>query len=539
MGNGMNIRRYQKNSYFPICWFLIKTGWWGFNFLVVISTNAASASSDVSQSNYPAIFQRTVPAPAKPTRNDGQSPQKQPRVKPVPELRTKPKVKTTQLSLSDVVFLVVTNNTEIKNAYLDRIAQKQDLAVAEDKFVPDLTPNLSLSLDQLGTNNSNSTGRVGAKVEVRVPTGGTLEFDWRGNAQFLGGDNLSDATNDDNLTQNFQVNIRQPLLKGAGIRLNRASINIARFNETSNIINLKSTLIDTITTAITAYRQLLQAQERVKIEQLALKNAQESLEVTQALIAAGRVAPVDVVQNQANIASRRVSLLEAENDLQARRAALLTILDIDKNINIAADTIPAVKPTRLDLDKLRQVALANRPAYLLSKINVDINEVELLQAKDERRWDLSLDASISNGNSQQTDARAGLSLSRTIGNLTLKQQYERARVELLKAKNSLKDSRESLDIELQDKVRDVNLSFSQLELAQKATQLSQRQLEIEQEKRKLGRGTDIFQLINLQDNLAQARNAQLDATIRYLNALTNLDQFLGTTLQTWQIGIEN
>ena len=534
MKKSIKNRQYQKKFYFSTCCFLIKTSWWGFSFLVVMTAFVGSASSDVSQNKYPAIFQRT--APVEPTinqnqRNNSLSPQKQP--------QTTTTVKTTELSLSNIVFLAVANNTEIKNAYLDRIAQKQDLAVAEDKFVPDLTPRLSFLLNRLGENNLSRTGEIGAKVEVRIPTGATVDFEWTGNAQSNAGNNASNSTNNDTLRQNFQVNVKQPLLRGAGIRLNRASIEIARFNETSNIINLKSTLIDTITTAIAAYRELLQAQERVKIEQLALKNAQESLEVTQALIDAGRVAPVDLVQNQANIASRRVSLLEAQNELQARRATLLQILDIDKNLNIAAETIPPVKPVSLDLDKLRQVALVNRPNYLLSKINVDRNELELLQAKDARRWDLSLDLSMSDGTNQQADAKAGLSLSRTIGNLTLKQQSERARIELLKAKNSLKDNRDTLDIELQDRVRDVNLSFSQLELAQRATQLSQRQLEIEQEKRRLGRGTDIFQLINLQDSLAQARNAELDANIRYLNSLTNLDQFLGTTLQTWNVEIRN
>ena len=503
------------------------------SFLLAMSANIASASSEVAQNKYPAIFQRTAPKPAENQnqRNNNQTPQKQP--------QTTSKVKTTQLSLNNVVFLAVANNTEIKNAYLDRIAQKQDLAVAEDKFVPDLTPRLSFLLNKLGENDLTETGELGANVKVTIPTGATVDFEWTGNARSDNVSNLNDGTNNNTFGQNFQVSIKQPLLKGSGTRLNRASIEIARFNENSNIINLKSTLIDTITTAITSYRQLLQAQERVKIEQLALKNAQESLEVTQALIDAGRVAPVDLVQNQANIASRRVSLLEAQNQLQATRAELLKILDVDKNLNIAAETIPPVERVSLNSDKLREVALENRPNYLLSKITVDKSELELLQANDARRWDLSLDVSMNDGSNQQADARAGLSLSRTIGDLSLKQQSERARVELLKAKNSLQDSRDTLDIELQDRIRDVNLSFSQLELAQRATQLSQRQLEIEQEKRRLGRGTDIFQLINLQDSLAQARNAELDANIRYLNSLTNLDQFLGTTLQTWKVEIRN
>lgn len=455
------------------------------------------------------------------------------------KIKPKKQEKQIKLSLPDIVFLVVANNTDIKNAYLDRIAQKQDLAVAEDKFVPNLTPTFSLLLNRLGESDSNSEGTAEAQVQVTIPTGATLDFNWTGNAQILDGNNLSAGTNDDFFRQSFQFDLKQPILKGAGIKLNRASINIARLGEQANIINLKSTLIDTITSSITAYRSLLEAQERVEIERLALKNAQESLEVTQALIDAGRQAPVDIIQNQANIASRRVALLDAENQLESRKVALLTILDIDKSTNITADKIPEVTSTVLNLDKLRQTALANRPSYLISKINVSQNELQLLQAKDQRRWDLSLTATLRNETDRESDARAGLSLSRTIGDLSLKQQFEQARVNLRKSENSLQDNLATLDLELQDRVRDVNLSFSQLELARDATRLSERQLEIEQEKQRLGRPTTILDLISLQEELAQRRVGELNATISYLNALTNLDQFLGTTLQTWQINIKD
>ena len=139
---------------------------------------------------------------------------------------------------------------------------------------------------------------------------------------------------------------------------------------------------------------------------------------------------------------------------------------------------------------------------------------------------------------RESDARAGLSLSRTIGDLSVKQELDRARITLMQSENSLQDRLATLELDLQDRIRDVNLSFSQLELAQDATRLSQKQLEIEQEQRKLGLGEGtIFELISFQDDLAQARTSELNAKIGYLNALTNLDQFLGTTLQTWKIEV--
>ena len=436
-----------------------------------------------------------------------------------------------KLTLQDVVILVIANNIEIKNAYLDRIVQRGDLAVAEDKFNPDFTPTLSVSANRLGE-STNANTNIDAQIVMRIPTGAEISFGWNGNTQ------INDDIDNNSFEQNLQLSIRQPLLRGAGITVNKASIQLARINEENNIINLKSILSDTITTSIFAYRELLQAQERVEIEQLSLKNAQESLEVTKALIAAGRIAPVEIVQEQANIANRRVSLLAAQNSLESSRLALLAILDIDKNTNIEAADIPKVEKVQLNLKNLRQTAIENQPLYLQSLLNLETNRIELILAKDEKRWDLSLNVDINDGSNQENDARAQLTMTRTLGDLSLQQGVEQAQINLQKSENTFKDVNENLDIELQDRIRNVNLSFSQLELARQATELSKRQLDIEQQKQRLGGRTRVIDIVNFQNSLVQAQNAELSATIQYLNALTTLDQFLGTTLQTWQIKIE-
>ena len=42
------------------------------------------------------------------------------------------------LSLRDCIAITLQQNRTIKNAYLDRVVQKYDLRVAEDKFSPKL-----------------------------------------------------------------------------------------------------------------------------------------------------------------------------------------------------------------------------------------------------------------------------------------------------------------------------------------------------------------------------------------------------------------
>ncbi|HEY9609455.1 TolC family protein [Allocoleopsis sp.] len=445
-----------------------------------------------------------------------------------------------RVTLSDIVILALENNRPIKNAYLERIAQRQEQRVAEDKFTPNLTPTVSISIAQFGSNRVTTDADLGlgATVSVKVPSGGELSFRWATNGQTLSQNVLNLNINDDPFSQNLQLSFNQPLLRGYSVNVNRASIDIARLTEQVNILDLKSTLSNTITEAIIAYRELIRAQERLKIAQLSLKRAQESLANNQVLIEAGRLAPVDIVQNETEVARRQVSLIEAENNLEAARLALLNIVDIEPTtVIVAADplTAPAIS---LNPDKLRQLAFENQPDYLKAQLDLERTKLGLLETQNNRLWDLNLNTSYGYASNDTSDLRIGLALSRQFDDFTAERDFQRSLVNQLKAENTLEEQRENLEIQLMDRIRDVNLSFSQVEMAKKVTESSERQLEIAREKQRLGRNITVFELVRLQDDLVQARNVGLNAIINYLNALTRLDQTLGTTLDTWQVTLE-
>ena len=445
-----------------------------------------------------------------------------------------------QLTLADVVVLAVQNNTDIKNAYLERIAQRQNLAIAEDKFIPNLTPNVSFNIERFGSGATISTSAdlgLGAIVSVNIPTGARLSFGWDTHTQTSNRNNFIDNINNDILGQNLQLRFTQPLLRGAGTAVNRASIEIARLDERANIQALKSTLINTITSAILGYRDLLQAQEQLEIERLSLESARQILQINQALIDAGRIAPVEIVQSQTEVANRELSLLAAQNTLASAKLALLDILDIGQNLDIVAVERIILSSISPELNKLKTVAFQNRPDYLQAQLRLEIAKLDQLVADNNRRLNLDFDARYDNSVSSSSQLAAGLVFSHTFGDRTAERDFQRSRVNFLQAKNSLENLRQSIEIQVTDRVRDVNLRLSEVRLAQQARELSEKQLQIEQERLKLGRG-EIFQVVTFQNNLVEARNRELTAIIAYLNALTGLDQTVGTTLDTWNVTIE-
>lgn len=450
------------------------------------------------------------------------------------------------LTLNEIVILVLENNRDIKNAYLERIAQRQDLAVAEDKFNPNIIPAFSVNVarDENGQFYTSLGGlEASTTVSSRIPTGGIVGLTWLANRRLRDSNSQFSETNGDEYTQDIRVNFRQPLLRGAGIRVNRASIESARLTEQINVLDLRSTLIERITETILAYRELMRSQENLKNAQDSLAIARRLLDVTQALVNAGRQARVELVTSQANVANQELNLLQAQNQLASARVDLLDLLDLDENIPIVAVEATLSELPNLDFERLREIAYQNNPNYLEGNLTVQRSQYSLLEADDARRWNLDLDLSYGTNSSslvdERNDLRAGLVMSREFGDLTLEQRFKREQVNLQQAENTLQNLQDGIELEVGDRIRDVNSTHAQVEQARRARELAAQELENEQDKLRLGGRTSITDLVRSQEQLNQARNNEIQAIIDYLNALTNLDRILGTTLETWQITVED
>ncbi|MEG4028246.1 MULTISPECIES: TolC family protein [unclassified Microcoleus] len=450
-----------------------------------------------------------------------------------------------ELTLPEVVFLGLENNRDIKNQYLERIVQKQDLAVAEGLFVPSFTPRLSVSsIRWRNGGRVATTGEVdlSAQVSVKIPTGGNISFVWSSKqGQDANGFGIN---SEGSLSPNLTLNFTQPLLRGAGFAVNRAPIEIARLSEKRNILSLKSRLIETITEVILTYRELIKAQEQVKISQTSLEIARQELETNQVLIEAGRLAKVEIFTSEKAVADREVTVLASEEQLKKARLALLQVLDLDRNLNIIAREAAAVQTNPLDFYKILPLALSNSPDYLQVQLDREIAKYNLLIAENNRKWKLDVNASYNNNatnlSDSSSDLRAGLVLTREFGNRGIERDFQNSRIKLLQAENILKESNQKLEVGVRNAIRDINLNLKQVELAQRSRELAQKQLEIEQDKRRLGVGSSrSIDIVTFQKDLIEARNAELNARIAYFNALTNLDQIIGTTLETWQVRIEN
>lgn len=441
-----------------------------------------------------------------------------------------------ELSLPEAVALGLRNNRTIRSAYLQRIAQKFDLQVAEDRFTPKLTINSSyLARRNLGV--GGSTAELTPVATMTTPIGTQMAVGWthtRGKEQ--GGEGMSSS--------GLSLAVIQPLLRNAGLEVNMAPVRIAQLDEKVNRLALKNTVSQTVTDIVLAYRDFLRAQQQLRISKEALGRSRELLAVNRALIEAGRMAEVEVVQTEADMANQEFSVEQAQGDVDATRLVLLEKLAVDPRADLVSTEKLAVEPVPVKLDRALAVTSENNIDLLTQTIAVERAKLGLGVAKNQRLWDVSAVAGTGVDRRRPSDVKVernsygGVQVTIPLGDLTAQQAETAATVAVKTGEVKLEQTRQQVEHQTRDAVRNVEVRWRQVEIARRAKDLSARKLEIERDKLQVGRSTN-FQVLAFEGDLRQAESNLLGAMIGYLNALTALDQQVGMTLDTWKIALED
>ena len=166
---------------------------------------------------------------------------------------------------------------------------------------------------------------------------------------------------------------------------------------------------------------------------------------------------------------------------------------------------------------------------MLSRLDLRIAENNLLP-------DLSLSATASHRGGEG-DLSGRLSLTVPLGDREPKRALVRAQNSVQRAEMDLAERRQSIRIQVRRAVHNVAVALRQIDLAGRARELTERKLEVERRKLRLGLSS-AFQVGRFEDDLVSAQNRELDAVVGYRNALTGLDRTLGTTLDRWGVGVE-
>ena len=429
------------------------------------------------------------------------------------------------LTLNETISLALQNNRSLLDARLARTVEAFSLEVAEDRYRPTVSIGPSVRVEKDEDFAADSSVEAG----LRLQTGGQFTLGW---SKPLEGREDSSGT--------ATLNFSQPLLRGFGTGVETASLRSARLGEKVNVLAFREAIAGVVDSTVQAWRGLVRARRQLEIGEASLERAREQLETNRTLIEAGRMAAREILQSEADVAERELGLVQTRNSVTAANFGLVNILDVDSTTVIRPVDRPAAPGPVLLVEEAIETALRHSPGYAQALLNKEIAEIALAVAENDQLWDLRLETELSRGTGGGgvgVDYAAGVRLTIPLWDRVPELELATARAGATRAERGLVELRQAMDIQVRQAVHDVEVGLRRIELARQALALSQEKLEIERNKLQQGLSS-IFQLSRFEDDLVKAQNAEVDALFDYENALTALDRILGTTLETWDIRVE-
>ena len=218
-------------------------------------------------------------------------------------------------------------------------------------------------------------------------------------------------------------------------------------------------------------------------------------------------------------------------------------LDLSTSIH-ASGTLEVTRP-EVDRTAALELAQRNQPQFLATLLQSEVASINLLVAQDQALWDLSWVAGVNQlreqgtrGGGRSWDSYTGLKLEIPIADMALRQGKVHARTQVEQQALIQQEARMDLERQVTDSVRGLNTQWRQLEISQRLTDLSRRKLAIETDKLNVGRSSN-FQIISFESDLRAAEEANLNASISYLDARARRDVLLGVLLENWEISLED
>jgi outer membrane protein len=487
-----------------------------------------------------------------------------------------------RLSLDDAVKDALDHNLDIAVQRLN--PEINDILYASIKSV--YNPALTSQLATQGQTNPSNSLLAGGAVGTPIDTGLTTYN--AGIAQFVpwGGGNFNVTLNNDKQTTtslnalynprfdtNWSALYTQPLLRGFKTDSTRQQLEVTKINRDISDVQVRATITNTLSNVRNAYWDYVFAKQAVEVAQQSVALAERLVQDNQTRVQVGTMAPIDVVQAQAQAATQRGNLVAAQATVRTTELALKRLIVEGTQDPLWSSSIdpvdrPDFRPEPIDIDSAVRRALAERTDLEMAKKNIQSNDVTLRFLQDQTlpQTDLVATYGLQGIGGTQTprssttlgvptqppipggigDAFSSLlgnsyptwnlqlNLTYPIGTSAQKASLARARVQANQVQAQVKQIELQVATDVTNAAVTVQSNAERVQAAQAARELAQKQLDAENSKFEVGISTN-YLVVQSQRDLATAQNNELQAILAYRKSLVELERLQQTTLQNLNI----
>ncbi len=292
------------------------------------------------------------------------------------------------LTADEAVARALERNVTLASQRLTPQTFDYSLAATYAFYRPNLNSNVSTSS---ATTLARQTieGGVRTNSDTTIWNAGVSQnTKWQGGSYQINWQNNRIASNQNNNIYNpaysagFQAVYVQPILANRKIDQTRTNLLTTEIQQDVAELDLRATTASTVADVRNAYYELVFAILNLENQRASLELSSKLVQDNRARVEIGTMAPIDIVQAQAEEATRRQNLVNAEATLQNTELALkrLIVSGTDDPLwtaSIDATDRPAPSAEAIDLEAAVRNALANRTDLLTAKKNIDSANVTL------------------------------------------------------------------------------------------------------------------------------------------------------------------
>jgi len=466
------------------------------------------------------------------------------------------------LKIEDAVAMALEKNLDIAVERLNPTAFDFSLKALRAQFNPALTGTLGAnSTTQLPTSQLIGGERV-VNEQLTYNVGAQQALPWWGGQYSVAFNNRRQDNNNAFATFNPQYNatlqgqLILPLLRGRQIDNVRTQLRITQINRELSDVQVRTTVTETLANVRNAYWDLVFAKEVVSVAERSLQLAESLVADNKVRVEVGTLAPIDVIQAEAEAATRRQTLAALEAQAQTAELALKRLIVSGTSDPMwSARLSPVDRPTLTErpapLEEALRNALNNRTDLVERKRNLEITDANLALLKNQRLPGANLianyglqgiggtrilsrnpltveeggyiDALDLLGQRDYPTWNVQVQFSYPLGTNPAAAQYERARIGLEQSLTQIRSLELQIATEVTNARLQVDANLKRVEASRVARELSQRRLEAEQSKFDVGLSTNYF-VVQAQRDLLAAENTLLRAALDYQQSLVNFER---------------
>ena len=295
----------------------------------------------------------------------------------------------------------------------------------------------------------------------------------------------------------------------------------------------RSTMVSVAANAKRAYYDLVLKMLNRDVEREKLTNLEEHLTTAQGLYDVGNSAFIEVTKAQADVASARVSLLKAENDILVSQEALRVAMgtDISGPFNVALSTELLLPQPAEDSETLTAQALNDRPDYRKLLHDVRAGELSITNAARANSPSITGSAGSSlswrEGASSTNDYNVGVNVSvPVVDGGAMAAGLESARAQLEQTNAEVESLRQSITYSVRSAALSLTNATDRVKSSEASVKYAEENLALAQGRYEVGVG-DPLELSDAVSALANSRYTYYQALYDAQTARANLDEALG------------